>query len=80
MGTPVTTSNVSCLPEIAGPTAELVDPLDVAAIAEGIVRVLRWTPEERAARIAGGREWEARFTWENAAREYWGIYRGLMVS
>ena len=77
VGTPVVTSNVSCLPEIAGPTSELVDPLDVDAIADGLARVLRLPPGERAARIAGGREWEARFRWENGAREYWEIYRNL---
>jgi len=77
VGTPVVTSNVSCLPEIAGPASELVDPFDVGAIAAGIAKVLEWSPEERASRVASGREWEARFTWENGAREYWEIYRNL---
>jgi len=80
VGTPVMTSNVSCLPEIAGPAAELADPLDVDALAASIARVLRWSPEERAARIARGREWETRFTWENGARAYWEIYRNLVLA
>ncbi|MEJ2441799.1 MAG: glycosyltransferase, partial [Patescibacteria group bacterium] len=34
--TPVITSNVSSLPEVAGDAAELVDPFDADSIAEGI--------------------------------------------
>jgi glycosyltransferase involved in cell wall biosynthesis len=43
-GTPVVTSNLSSLPEVAGDAAVLVDPYDPAAIAAGIERVL--TDEE----------------------------------
>ncbi len=39
-GTPVVTSNVSSLPEVAGDAAVLVDPYDPQAIADGIYRVL----------------------------------------
>ena len=39
-GTPVVTSNVSSLPEVAGDAAVLVDPYDPDAIADGIDRVL----------------------------------------
>ena len=39
-GTPVVTSNVSSLPEVAGDAAVLVDPYDPEAIADGIYRVL----------------------------------------
>jgi glycosyltransferase involved in cell wall biosynthesis len=39
-GTPVVTSNVSSLPEVAGDAAVLVDPYDVASIVEGLRRVL----------------------------------------
>ena len=35
-GTPVVTSNVSSLPEVAGDAAVLVDPYDVGSIAHGI--------------------------------------------
>ncbi len=47
-GTPVVTSNVSSLPEVAGDAAVLVDPYDPQAIADGIYRVL--TDETAAAR------------------------------
>src|SRR5204862_4676922 len=39
-GTPVVTSNVSSLPEVAGNAAILVDPYDPQAIADGIRRVM----------------------------------------
>lgn len=39
-GTPVVTSNTTCLPEVAGDAALLVDPTDVSAIAESTYRVL----------------------------------------
>jgi glycosyltransferase involved in cell wall biosynthesis len=39
-GTPVVTSNVSSLPEVAGDAAVLVDPYDVSSIVEGMRRVL----------------------------------------
>src|SRR5262249_14729145 len=39
-GTPVVTSNVSSLPEVAGDAAMLVDPHEPGAIADGIARVL----------------------------------------
>ena len=77
VGTPVVSSNASCLPEIAGPGAILVDPLRVETILEGLRRLLTLPPEERAERIAQGYAWAARFTWANAATEYWDIYRKM---
>lgn len=40
VGTPVVTSNTTCLPEIAGDAALLVDPHNVDEIAENIYRIL----------------------------------------
>ena len=74
---PVVTSNVSCLPEIAGPAAVLADPYSVEAIVAGIREILNLSPGERARRVAAGREWAARFSWERAAREYLDLYREL---
>jgi len=39
-GTPVVTSNVSSLPEVAGDAAVLVDPYDIDSIVDGLRRVL----------------------------------------
>ncbi|MDE1171214.1 MAG: glycosyltransferase family 1 protein [Verrucomicrobium sp.] len=74
-GTLVVSSNASCLPEIAGPAAELVDPLDPGAIAAGLAKMLRLPEEERARRLETGAAWAGRFTWEAAAEAYWKIFR-----
>jgi glycosyltransferase involved in cell wall biosynthesis len=67
-GAPVLTSNSSSLPEVAGDAALLVDPLDTAAIAEGLRR-LAHDPDLRAElRLRGARR-AAEFTWERCADE-----------
>lgn len=64
--TPVLASNSSSLPEIAGDSALLVDPLDVSAIAAGIQR-LAMDADLRAALVARGRLNIERFSWDKAA-------------
>ncbi len=54
-GTPVVTSNVSSLPEVAGDAAVLVDPYDPQAIADGIYRVLTDEQLRRALMPQGDR-------------------------
>jgi len=68
MGVPVMTSNTSSLPEIAGDAALLVDPTDVDAIAEAMLR-LSQDEALRARLIAAGYENVKRFSWEKAATE-----------
>lgn len=65
-GTPVVTSNVSSMPEVAGDAAILVDPLDVRSIRDGIEAAL--DPANRPAFIARGLRRAASFTWERTAR------------
>ena len=76
-GTPVLTSDCSCLPEIAGPSAILVDPYSVEAIAAGLRRALLLSPAERKENAEAGRAWAARFTWEEAADHYLALYERL---
>jgi glycosyltransferase involved in cell wall biosynthesis len=71
-GAPVICSNTSSLPEVVGEAALTVNPLDVAALAEAIRRVLG-DAELRAALIAKGYEQVEKFSWEKAARETWAI-------
>ncbi|MDP6348665.1 MAG: glycosyltransferase family 1 protein [Chloroflexota bacterium] len=74
MGTPVITSRVSCMPEIAGAAAELVDPLDVAEIGEAIVRVL--DDRDLAERLTRAGEVRAgSFGWADSAAATYAIYR-----
>jgi glycosyltransferase involved in cell wall biosynthesis len=72
-GTPVVTSNVSSLPEVAGDAAVLVDPYQSSAIADGIERVLRdesLRREMRAKGLARARQ----FSWDASVRRVREIY------
>jgi glycosyltransferase involved in cell wall biosynthesis len=72
-GTPVVTSNVSSLPEVAGDAAQLVDPYDPEAIADGIYRVLTDVDlrcELRRRGLARARQ----FSWEKSVRRVREIY------
>jgi glycosyltransferase involved in cell wall biosynthesis len=68
-GTPVLTSNVSSLPEVAGDAALLVDPLDDESIADGIERLLGDAAYRQRLIEAGKRRVE-RFTWDASARKH----------
>jgi glycosyltransferase involved in cell wall biosynthesis len=67
-GVPVMTANNSSLPEVAGDAAILVDPTDVDAIAEAMLR-LSSDEALRERLIAAGHANVARFSWTKAARE-----------
>ena len=67
-GTPVLTSNTSCLPEIAGEAALLVDPRSPVEIASGLTRLLE-SESLRADLSARGRERASIFCWDRCAEE-----------
>lgn len=67
-GVPVMAANNSSLPEVAGDAALLVDPLDMDAIADAMLRLSR-DEDLRQKLIAAGYANVARFSWEKAARE-----------
>jgi glycosyltransferase involved in cell wall biosynthesis len=70
-GTPVLCSDTSSLAELGGDAALRVDPLDTAAIADGMARLDALTSAERADHVQRGRADAARFTWESAAAAVW---------
>jgi glycosyltransferase involved in cell wall biosynthesis len=72
-GTPVITSNISSLPEVAGDAALLVDPYAVEAIARAIVSVIT-SPNLAAELAAKGCRQASRFSWEKVARETVAVY------
>ncbi|MCE5258560.1 MAG: glycosyltransferase family 4 protein [Chloroflexi bacterium] len=76
-GTPVVTSDISSLPEVAGEAAVLVDPLDAKAIANGIERVLD-DHVLRVRLIEIGLERAKAFSWENTAHQVFRQYETLM--
>jgi glycosyltransferase involved in cell wall biosynthesis len=76
-GTPVLTSDVSSLPEVAGDAALLVPPTDVEAIADGLTRLL----DDAALRsdlAARGLHRVAAFSWERCARETLAVYTSIV--
>ena len=73
-GTPVVTSNVSSLPEVAGDAAILVDPYDVNSIVDGVRRVLTdpvIADELRKKGLTRARD----FSWERSVARTHDIYR-----
>jgi glycosyltransferase involved in cell wall biosynthesis len=72
---PVLTSSAASLPEVAGDAALLVDPNDVDAIGEGLVRLFG-DAGLRERLVAAGRERLAMFSWERAAGATAEVLRG----
>jgi len=66
-GTPVVTSDLSALPEVAGDAALLIDPSDPSAIASAVERVLR-DDDLRHDLRSRGMSRAAGYTWEATAR------------
>jgi glycosyltransferase involved in cell wall biosynthesis len=72
-GTPVVTSNLSSLPEVAGEGAVLVDPYSPQAIADGLYRVLTDEPFAQQLRRRGLAR-AGQFSWETSARRVREVY------
>ena len=73
---PVICSNVSSLPEVAGDVALLIDPLDEAALAAAIVRVLDEPGLATQMRRLGPAH-AAQFTWQKCALKTLELYQTL---
>ncbi|MDP2660763.1 MAG: glycosyltransferase family 1 protein, partial [Dehalococcoidia bacterium] len=73
-GTPVITTNVSSLPEVAGEAAILVDPHDSDGLAAAISRVLD-DPNLRARMREAGLAQSSHFDWDSTARATVEVYR-----
>ena len=72
-GTAVLASTSASVPEIAGDAALLVDPTDVAAIADAMSRLSTDAPSRMALKERG-RVRAKRFTWEQVARDVMTVY------
>jgi glycosyltransferase involved in cell wall biosynthesis len=78
-GTPVITSSVSSLPEVAGDAALLVDPYNIQSIADAMRQVIE-NPAVAMDLREKGLQRAGLFTWERAARETLAVYEGIMQS
>lgn len=68
--TPVVTSNISSMPEVAGEAAVLVNPEDTASITAGIIEAIK----NRKNLIEKGKIQLTKFSWEKAAKETLAVY------
>ncbi|HEY1758399.1 MAG TPA: glycosyltransferase family 1 protein [Bryobacteraceae bacterium] len=75
-GAPVLTSNTSCLPEITGDSALLVDPRSAAEIAAGLARLLE-SPTLRAELSERGKQGALRYRWETCAAQSLEFFRRI---
>jgi len=68
--TPVITSNVTSMPEVAADAAILVDPFSVESIATGMIKIYA-EPELRTQLIEKGRIRKREFSWNKTANLLW---------
>ena len=71
-GTAVICSNTTSLPEVAGEAALLIDPEDVEAMGQTLLRLLTDQPLRESLRQGGLRRAEE-FTWDHAAKQTWQV-------
>jgi len=75
-GAPVVTSNTSCLPEITGDAAALVDPRSAGEIAAALSRLLE-SETLRTQLSQRGRERAQRYRWETCAAQSLEFFRRI---
>lgn len=78
-GTPVLSSNASCMPEILGGAAEYFDPLNVDDMAAKIVAVTS-NDRLRSELITHGYSQVAKYSWQRMAEETYMIYMKVLGS
>lgn len=76
-GTPVITSNVSSIPEVAGDAALLVDPYDIQAIAQAIEKLLGDEELKGKMKHAGLKQ-ARQFSWEKMALLTLEVYKEIL--
>ena len=72
--TPIITSNVSCLPEIAGNTAMYAKPNDVNSIVDAMEEMYS-NKEKRNELIENCKIRKTAFSWDKAAKEVWNVLK-----
>ncbi len=75
--TPVVTSNISSLPEVAGDAALMVDPYDVDALAHALEQSVN-NMDFRKTSIDKGLEQIKQFTWSAAAQNLLQVYEAVL--
>lgn len=76
-GTPVLTSNVAAIPEVAGRAARLVNPLSVDELTQAMADICA-QPEQRAQLRQKGLAQTQQFSWDRTARQTIDIWHRLV--
>ena len=76
IGTPVITSSISSMPEVAGGAAVLVDPYDVEDISRAMEKIYN-DPALRADLVQKGLARANQFSWSKSADAYFDLIRSL---
>jgi len=78
-GTPVVSSNATCLPEVYGPAAHYFDPLDTSDMANAIDQVL--SDDQLRTRLAkAGYKQIKKYSWKKQAQETYNVYKKVLSS
>lgn len=75
--TPVITSNVTSMPEVAGDAALLVNPFSPNSIAEAMQNIVS-SKEVRQELISKGRLRRQHFSWQQTADKLWGTFEKVL--
>jgi glycosyltransferase involved in cell wall biosynthesis len=75
-GTPIITSNITSMPEVAGKAGYLIDPHKINSISRGIKEVLT-NQNLRQRMINAGFAQAKKFSWEKCARETLEVYKDI---
>lgn len=75
-GTPVITSNISCMPEVSGDAAILVSPDNCEDIAIAIEQVIN-SPSIRENLISKGYQNARKYSWDTSAEKIYGLLKSL---
>lgn len=78
-GTPVVSSNATCLPEVYGDAAHYFDPLDTSAMARAINEVIS-DDTLRKSLIAKGKQNVTRYSWRRMAEQTLEIYEQVLTT
>lgn len=76
-GCPVVSSNAASLPEVVGDAAELVDPMNVESLADGMWKVLS-DDLYRAELVQKGYKQAKKFNWDGSAKKLMQICREVL--
>lgn len=78
-GAPVIASRIPALQETLHDAAVLIEPVDVDGLAKSMIEVLA-NEERRWALISAGPERAAKFSWEKAAKQTYGVYERVLAA